>query len=98
MNKAAPFVHGSNDNMKRGFSRFGQYVVPPHAHKLHTIRFMQKISRKSSSKKTQKEGCMRRMELAQAMNIIYICMNDILRLLIIKLVALDVETRPDIRF
>jgi len=41
---------------------------------------------------------MRRMGLVQAMNIIYICMNDILRLLIIKFVAVDVETRPDIRF
>jgi len=38
------------------------------------------------------------MELVEAMNIIYICMNDIFRLLIIKFVAVDVETRPDIRF
>ena len=38
------------------------------------------------------------MELVQAMNIIYTFMNDILRLLIIKFVAVDVETRPDIRF
>ncbi len=30
------------------------------------------------------------MELVQAMNIIYICMDDILRLLIIKFVAVDV--------
>ena len=41
---------------------------------------------------------MRRMELVQAMNIVYICMNDILQLLIIKFVAVDAETRPDIRF
>ena len=38
------------------------------------------------------------MELVQAMNNIYICINYILRLLIIKFVAVDVETRPDIRF
>jgi hypothetical protein len=38
------------------------------------------------------------MGLVQAMNTIHIRMNEMLRLLIIKFIAVDVETRPDIRF
>ena len=53
MNEAAPFVPGANDIMKRGFSRSEWYVDRPHVPKLQS-RFVQKKSRKSSVKKTQK--------------------------------------------
>ena len=53
MNEAAPFVPGANDIMKRGFSRSEWYVDRPHVPKLQS-RLMQKKSRKSSVKKTQK--------------------------------------------
>ena len=57
MNKAAPFVPGSNDDMKRGFSRFGRYVVPPHAHKLQVDSCRKYVENQQARKHRKKPAC-----------------------------------------